>query len=129
MGRLTDGVLGHRLVVLLLWLLVAAAGGATTTSTVDRLSFEFALPGQPAYEANQDIQQRFGGGGLDDPLLLVARGDGAADDRRSHGRGRPRAAARARRVVTVRRPGCRALASADGTASRRGALPAGDART
>lgn len=79
MTRLTDVVLRHRLLVALAWLVVAVAGAATVSTTADRLSFEFGLPGQPAYEANQQIINQFGGGGgLTDPLLLVVEGDGAA---------------------------------------------------
>lgn len=77
MERLTDWVLGHRLLVALAWVAVAVGGALTAPSTVDRLTYEFALPGQPAYETNQLIAQRYGGGGSDDPLLLVAHGDGA----------------------------------------------------
>ncbi len=116
MRLLTDAVLGHRLVVVLLWLLVAGAGGATTSTTVDRLSFEFALPGQPAYEANEEIQQRFGGGGLEDPLLLVVRGDGAADTVEALAP-QAEAVARGTRVVTSADPGAEVLTSEDGTVS------------
>ncbi|MFC7495429.1 MULTISPECIES: MMPL family transporter [unclassified Nocardioides] len=79
MSTLTRWVLQHRLVVALVWAAVAVAGAATAPTTVDRLGYEFALPGQPAYETNQRILSTYGGGGGDDPLLLVARGDGAAD--------------------------------------------------
>ena len=77
MKRLTNVVLGHRLMVALVWLVVAVAGGATASTTVDRLSFEFDLPGQAAYEANQAILDQFGSGGLNDPLLLVVDGQDA----------------------------------------------------
>ncbi len=79
MRRLTDAVLRHRLLVALAWLAVAVAGGATASTTADRLSFEFALPGQAAYETNEQIIEQFGGGGLTDPLLLVLTGEGAAE--------------------------------------------------
>ncbi|GAB6902107.1 MMPL family transporter [Kineosporia succinea] len=78
MSRLTDTVLRHRLLVALVWLVVAVAGAATAATTVDRLSLEFQLPGRPAYEANQQILQQFGNGGLNDPLLLVVDGNEAA---------------------------------------------------
>ena len=78
MKRLTDVVLRHRLLVALAWLIVAVAGAATASTTVARLSLEFALPGQAAYEANQQIVEQFGAGGLNDPLLLVVNGAGAA---------------------------------------------------
>ncbi len=77
MGRLSRWVLAHRGLVALAWLAIAVTGGLNATRTVDRLSYEFALPGQPAYETNQAIHDRFGGGGADDPLLLVVRGDDA----------------------------------------------------
>jgi RND superfamily putative drug exporter len=79
MNRLTDLVLGHRLLVVLLWLLVAGAGAVTAPTTVDRLSYEFGLPGQPAYETNTEIRDLFGSGGLDDPLVLTAEVDGDPD--------------------------------------------------
>ncbi|GGF47010.1 membrane protein [Marmoricola endophyticus] len=102
MGRLTDIVLRHRLLVVLGWLVVAVAGATTASTTVDRLSYDFALPGQPAYEANQQIVEQFGGGGLNDPLLLVVDGDGAS------GRA-DQLAAQARRAV----PGTRTVSPGD----------------
>ncbi len=80
MNRLSSVVLRHRLLVALAWLAIAVAGGATASTTADRLSFDFALPGQAAYETNEQIIEQFGGsGGLTDPLLLVVSGDGAAE--------------------------------------------------
>ena len=113
MDRLTRWVLGHRLVVVLVWLAVALAGGATATTTVDRLGYEFALPGQPAYEANQEILERFGSGGADDPLLFVARGDGAEETVA----GLAEAALQqvpGSRVATAADPGAQALVADDG---------------
>ena len=78
MTALTDWVLRHRLWVALAWLIVAVAGGVAAPRAVDRLGYDFALPGQPAYEANVEIAERFGGGGFDDPLLVVVRGEDAA---------------------------------------------------
>lgn len=79
MNRLTTAVLRHRLIVALTWLAVAVAGAATASTTADRLSFEFALPGQAAYETNQQIIEQFGAGGQTDPLLMVVTGDGASE--------------------------------------------------
>jgi hypothetical protein len=70
MHALSTLVLRHRLLVALAWLVVAVAGAATAPTTVDRLSFEFNLPGQAAYETNEKIIDRFGGGtghGDDEP--------------------------------------------------------------
>lgn len=72
MSRLTTLVLSHRLVVALLWLCVAIAGGATAARTVDALSYDFSLPGQPAYMANSQIQQIYRSGGVNDPLVVTA---------------------------------------------------------
>jgi RND superfamily putative drug exporter len=67
-------MLRHRLWVGVAWLIIAAAGAATASTTVGKLSYDFSLPGQPAYLNNVEIAQRFGGtGGQDDPLLLVLR--------------------------------------------------------
>ena len=77
MRRLTEWVLAHRGLVALAWLVVAVTGGGLASTTVDRLSYEFALPGQPAYEANVEITETFGGGGTEDPLAVVVSGDGA----------------------------------------------------
>ncbi|MGH8919397.1 MAG: MMPL family transporter, partial [Actinomycetes bacterium] len=67
----TGWVLRYRIVVVLFWVGLAGVGGALASRTVDALSYDFALPGQPAYEANQDIVERFGSGGVNDPLLLT----------------------------------------------------------
>jgi RND superfamily putative drug exporter len=70
----TSFILRHRLWVSVAWLLIAVAGAATASTTVGKLSYDFSLPGQPAYRTNVEIAQRFGGtGGLNDPLLLVLR--------------------------------------------------------
>ena len=66
-------MLRHRVLVVLFWIAVATAGGVLAPRTVDALGYEFALPGQPAYETNQAITAASGGGGAIDPLVLVAR--------------------------------------------------------
>ena len=109
MTALTDWVLRHRLWVALAWLFVAVAGGLAAPRAVDRLGYDFALPGQPAYEANVEIAERFGGGGFDDPLLVVVRGEDAASTVEDVV---PRAAAAVpgTRVVTPDSPGADLLA-------------------
>lgn len=77
MSSFTDWVLRHRALVAIAWVLVAATGGALAPTTVDRLSYEFSLPGQPAFETNEDIVETFGGGGLTDPLVVVVTGEQA----------------------------------------------------
>jgi putative drug exporter of the RND superfamily len=80
----TEWVLRYRIAVLFLWVVLAGLGGALASRTVDALSYDFALPGQPAYEANQDIVARFGSGGVNDPLILTVTlpaGTSATDPR------------------------------------------------
>lgn len=71
MFRLADFVLSHRALVVAVWLFVSVAGAVTAPRTVESLSYDFGLPGQPAYETNQEIAQLYGGGGVDDPLVLT----------------------------------------------------------
>jgi RND superfamily putative drug exporter len=66
-------VLRHRALVVLVWVVLAVAGGVTAPKTVDSLSYDFGLPGQPAYEANQQILSDYGSGGQVDPLILMVR--------------------------------------------------------
>jgi len=68
----TEWILRHRRLVMLGWLVLAVVGGALAPRTIDRLSYEFSFPGQPAYEANLKIQDTFGGGGGNvDPLVVT----------------------------------------------------------
>ncbi|GIJ72378.1 MMPL family transporter [Virgisporangium ochraceum] len=72
MAGWTDRVLRHRWLVIVGWAVVAVVGGAFAPTTIDRLSYDFGLPGQPAYETNQDIRAQFGnGGGQADPLVVT----------------------------------------------------------
>jgi RND superfamily putative drug exporter len=53
-------VLRHRALVAVLWLVALIAGGATSSKTVDRLTVDFSLPGQPGYETTKQIQSTYG---------------------------------------------------------------------
>ncbi|MEV2267630.1 MMPL family transporter [Nonomuraea africana] len=70
MERLTDFVLRHKLAVVLAWVAVALAGTFAAAAVQDRLGARFGAPGQPAYEANQEIMRTYGGGLV--PLVAVA---------------------------------------------------------
>ena len=59
------------------WLLLAVLGGVGAPQATGALSYDFGLPGQPGYETNQQIVERFGSGGANAPILLVV-GDGSA---------------------------------------------------
>jgi RND superfamily putative drug exporter len=55
-------VLRHHALVAVFWLLAFVAGGATSATTVDRLTVDFSLPGQPGYETSKQILDTYGNG-------------------------------------------------------------------
>jgi putative drug exporter of the RND superfamily len=71
MPRLTQFLLRHKLAVVAAWLVVLVAGGAAAGVVPDRLSQEFAFPGQEGYEANVAILEAYGNGGPGNPLVPV----------------------------------------------------------
>jgi RND superfamily putative drug exporter len=71
MTRLSTFILGHKRLVILFWLAVAVAGMAASATISSRLSYQFNLPGQPAYEANQAILRAYGTGGSTLPLVTI----------------------------------------------------------
>src|ERR1700753_4020173 len=64
-------VIAHRWWVLATWLLLAVAGGYAAPKAISALTYDFGLPGQAGYEANQQIVQQFGSGGDNAPVLRV----------------------------------------------------------
>ena len=77
MTALARLVIARRWWVVAVWVLLAALGGFAAPKAVDRLSFDFGLPGQPGYETNVDILRTLGSGGNNAPVLLVV-GNGSA---------------------------------------------------
>ncbi len=73
MRRLTEISLRHRRAVFLLWVLIFVAGGAIAGGLQNRLSIDFSLPGQPAFETNQVITARYGNGGGETPAVVTVR--------------------------------------------------------
>ncbi len=69
--RIAAWSIRHRWWVLAFWVLVAGTGIATASTTNSRLSTAFDLPGQPAWEANQQLLARTGSGGTIPPLVAV----------------------------------------------------------
>jgi putative drug exporter of the RND superfamily len=69
MTRWSSFVLRHKLLVALFWLAVLLPGAMATRHVAGRLSQQFALPGQKAYQANQAILHTYGNGG--EQLALV----------------------------------------------------------
>ncbi len=71
MASLTRFVLRHRKLVILGWLVLMVAGGATSQKAIDRLNFDFSLPGQPGYETSKQILKTYGNGGDQAPLVPI----------------------------------------------------------
>ena len=53
------------------WLLCFVAGGYAASQLTSRLSYDFSLPGQPAYETGVKILNLYGNGGNTTPSVLV----------------------------------------------------------
>ena len=81
MESLTRVVLRHRLLVVLGWLVLMVAGGIVAGPVTDRLTFDFSLPGQPGYEAEQELIATFGTSTADTlvPVITVPEGGTVAD--------------------------------------------------
>ena len=81
MESLTRVVLRHRLLVVLGWLVLMVAGGIAAGPVTDRLTFDFSLPGQPGYEAEQELIATFGTSTADTlvPVITVPEGGTVAD--------------------------------------------------
>jgi putative drug exporter of the RND superfamily len=83
LARSAESMLRHRRLVVAAWLVLLVAGAAASGSVSKRLSFDFALPGQPGYETAQKITRTYGNGGQQPPSILVVtvpRGQTVRDD-------------------------------------------------
>ena len=69
--RLARWVLAHRRIVIALWIVAFLAGGMGAGSVSKRLSFNFALPGQPGYETAKRIAHEYGNGGESPSSVIV----------------------------------------------------------
>jgi RND superfamily putative drug exporter len=74
--RIAKTVLRHRRIVTVVWLLVFAAGAASAGQLSDRLSFDFSLPGQPGYTAEERLLREYGISTADTlvPVVTVPEG-------------------------------------------------------
>ncbi len=70
-ARLARWVLAHRRLVIVLWAIAFLAGGMGASNVSKRLSFNFALPGQPGYETAKQIGRVYGNGGESPPSVIV----------------------------------------------------------
>ena len=77
MERFAELVLRHRRIVMALWLLLFVGGAAAAGQLGDRLSFDFSLPGQPGYETETQLLDRYGVSAQDTlvPVLTVPEGE------------------------------------------------------
>ncbi len=71
MVGLAQYVLRHKALVAVFWLVVMIAGGATSGTTVDRLTYDFSLPGQQGFETEKQLLETYGSG-ADEGTTVVA---------------------------------------------------------
>jgi RND superfamily putative drug exporter len=76
--RLTSFVLRHKLLTALVWIVITIAGFATLKSTTNRLTTDFALPGQPGYVADSTLSRLYHNGGETSPTIVVLTAPGGA---------------------------------------------------
>jgi RND superfamily putative drug exporter len=69
--RLAQFVLRHRKVVIASWFALLLAGVVAAPRVADRLSFDFALPGEPGYETAQQVLRTYGNGAEQPPSIAV----------------------------------------------------------
>ena len=81
MDTLTGFVLRHRRLVGLFWLIVVIAGAAAAGRVGERLTFDFSLPGQPGYQAEQQLVRDYGVSSFDTliPVVTVPAGSTVGD--------------------------------------------------
>jgi RND superfamily putative drug exporter len=84
MERIADVVLRHRRTVMLFWFLAFVAGAVATGTTVNRLTADFTVPGQPGFETSKAINAALGqdtDNGPSLPVITVPEGQ-TVDERR-----------------------------------------------
>jgi putative drug exporter of the RND superfamily len=70
-ASLARWVLAHRRIVIAIWILAFVVGGMGASNVAKRLSFNFALPGQPGYETARQIAHAYGNGGESPSSIVV----------------------------------------------------------
>ncbi|MFI7586644.1 MMPL family transporter [Spongisporangium articulatum] len=78
MEKFTRFVLRHRLWVFLFWIAMLAGGLATSGGLADKLSFNFAVPGQEGYETQLKLTQAYGTGNYPGYIPVLTATDGAS---------------------------------------------------
>ncbi|MEU6998169.1 MMPL family transporter [Nonomuraea sp. NPDC046570] len=121
MKKLSVFVLGRKGLVALLASLAFLAGVGATPIAIQRLSEEYAHPGMPAFDANQEIVRIYGNGGYQRPFVpVVVLPEGTDVEAGKEAVGRAFAA------VSARLPRARVVSYADTGDPR---LVGGDRRT
>ena len=70
-ARLARWALSHRRLVIAIWIVAFVVGGMGAGSVSKRLTFNFALPGQPGYETAKQISRTYGNGGESPSSIVV----------------------------------------------------------
>lgn len=83
MEKISDFVLRHRFAVMIFWLFALIGGGAAAGKTVDRLTTDFSVPGQPGFDTSKAINKALGesDNGPSIPVITVPEGQ-TVDQRR-----------------------------------------------
>lgn len=71
LARLARAVTRRRRLVIVAWVALFLIGGVAAGRITNRLSYNFATPGQPAYIASSQILAHFGNGGQQAPAILA----------------------------------------------------------
>ncbi|MFI0373362.1 MMPL family transporter [Actinomadura sp. 1N219] len=71
MRRWAEFMLAHRRLVMVFWLVVAIAGAAVSGPVSERMTTDFALPGEPGGKTAEQITETFGNGGYTAPYLVT----------------------------------------------------------
>src|SRR4029453_8828158 len=81
--RFAELVLRHRLAISLMWLMLFLAGIIAAGQLSSRLTVDFSLPGQPGYEAEQQLIKDYGVSSFDTfvPVLTVPAGETVAGNK------------------------------------------------
>lgn len=114
--------LRHKWSILFAWVLLAVLGAVSVNTTISRLTYTYSTPGQPGYDANLHLTQRFGIDGTFEPTIAVLHLPAGADMRTAAGR-----AAAHRTFVAASRPGVVAVADYANTGNAK--LISADGRT
>ncbi|MEJ7741584.1 MAG: MMPL family transporter [Nocardioidaceae bacterium] len=76
MESLARFVMHHRRIVSAFWLVLFVAGFLSAQKATDRMNFDFSLPGQPGYEAEEELIETYGVSSSDTLVAVVTLPEG-----------------------------------------------------